>query len=522
MTHAWHSPARVALLWVLPVLVAAPAAAQDEPAPLAFQLSFSGKLHPEPFSGRVILYLTDKLSGDPGDDHRWPVSQPIFSVDATQWKPGEPLVVREPRGFPAPLAQLPRGTYRIRAVMHTSVDEAHGPNAPGNLRSKWITRELDPATSGIVRIRLTRRVKPPVPRELRSNQRLVELRSELLSRFHGRDVLHRALVQLPEGYERDAARRWPAVYAITGFGDNHEGSLRFARMLGVGRGAAADFVIVGLDPSSPEGHHVFADSANNGPRGQALVEEFIPHLEKAFRLIGDERARFVTGHSSGGWSSLWLQVTYPDVFGGCWAGAPDSVTFRDFCGIDLYDAAASENMYRDAAGRTRPIMRQGDAIMMTLRDEATAEWVVGPGGQFGAFDAVFSPRGADGKPAPLFDRVSGAVDRRVVEHWRRYDIVENLKGDWPRLERRLRGKITVIMGEEDTFYLEGATKLLKEALAGLGSDARVTLVPGADHGSVFFSPAYRRAAEEMAAKYREAFGEAATRPAERELAPVGG
>ena len=36
----------------------------------------------------------------------------------------------------------------------------------------------------------------------------------------------------------------------------------------------------------------------------------IPALEKQFRAVGKPGGRFVTGHSSGGWSSLWLQVTY--------------------------------------------------------------------------------------------------------------------------------------------------------------------------------------------------------------------
>jgi hypothetical protein len=37
------------------------------------------------------------------------------------------------------------------------------------------------------------------------------------------------------------------------------------------------------------------------------------------------------------------------------------------------------------------------------------------------------------------------------------------------------------MGEEDTFYLEGATRLLKESLQRLGSDATVELVSGRTH-----------------------------------------
>ena len=107
-------------------------------------------------------------------------------------------------------------------------------------------------------------------------------------------------------------------------------------------------IYVVLDPGCRTGHHTFADSDNNGPYGKSLIEELIPHIESKFRAIGKPGARFVTGHSSGGWSSLWLQVTYPDFFGGTWSTAPDSVDFRDFQKVNVYDP--KENMFVDAKG----------------------------------------------------------------------------------------------------------------------------------------------------------------------------
>ena len=53
-----------------------------------------------------------------------------------------------------------------------------------------------------------------------------------------------------------------------------------------------------------------------------------------------------------------------------------------------------------------------------------------------------------------------------------------LEKNWPTLGPKLAGKLHVVMGEEDTFYLEGATKLLKESLARLGSDAAIEFAPG--------------------------------------------
>ena len=151
-----------------------------------------------------------------------------------------------------------------------------------------------------------------------------------------------------------------------------------------------------LDPSCPLGHDVFADSANNGPVGQALVTEFLPAFDLAFRTVADARARFLTGHSSGGWSSLWLQVTYPDNFGGTWSTSPDPVDFRDFQAIDVYHPG--ENMYFDRAGKERPLARVGGRSWSAFATFGLMEDVLGPGGQLRSFEAVFSPAAATVNP----------------------------------------------------------------------------------------------------------------------------
>jgi len=38
--------------------------------------------------------------------------------------------------------------------------------------------------------------------------------------------------------------------------------------------------------------------------GNALTQELIPQVEKAYRT---NNAKLLTGHSSGGWTVLWLQ-----------------------------------------------------------------------------------------------------------------------------------------------------------------------------------------------------------------------
>ena len=107
------------------------------------------------------------------------------------------------------------------------------------------------------------------------------------------------------------------------------------------------------------------------------------------------------------------------------------------------------------------------------------------GGQFASFDWVFSPRGTDGRPQPLFDRKTGAVDPKVAFYWRdNYDIAWRIKRDWKTLQPDLDGKIHLWVGTADTFHLDGSARLLKATLDSLGAKTEFHFIEGADHGTL--------------------------------------
>ena len=250
-------------------------------------------------------------------------------------------------------------------------------------------------------------------------------------------------------------------------------------------GPLAQCIIVVPDANAPYGHTVFCDSATNGPWGQALVHELIPALEAKFGGAGPTQ-RYVTGVSSGGWSSLWLQVAYPDQFNGCWSQVPDPIDFHDFQQINLYEPIAGDqprNMYVDEAGQPRPLGRRNGEVFLTYQGFAEREYVLNPGGQLRSFDATFSPRLSDGTPARIFDMETGAVDHEVAKHWQQYDISHILLTRWAELSDSLAGKIHIYAGEVDTFYLEGAVERFR-ALAekqGLLEHMVVEVIPGMAH-----------------------------------------
>ncbi len=175
-------------------------------------------------------------------------------------------------------------------------------------------------------------------------------------------------------------------------------------------------------------------------------------------------------------------MTHADFFGGTWSLVPDPVDFRAFQLVNLY--APGANMYRDRNGDRVPCGRRQGQVTLWYDDFCAMEVVHGEGGQLSSFDAVFSPRGPDGRPLPFFNRATGMVDPQVVQAWAKYDIRLLLEANWPELAPRLAGKLHVYAGEDDNFYLEDAAKLLKRSLEKLGSDAVVEILPGKNHGTV--------------------------------------
>ncbi len=468
----------------------APARADDRPPP-AFEVTYDARVNPGPISARVYVML-GPAGGfrEPKNGPDWFNPQPFFAVEAKDWKPGEPLVIgRNAVGFPGPLDALKPGKYRAQAVVRLNPDTHKLGDGEGNAFGPAVAFEVGPDSKEPVRLTVDQ-VVPAKKFPETETVKLVDIPSPMLSAFYKRPIHHRAAVILPEGLE--PGRKVPTVYMIPGFGGDHFMAQR-PRMFNY----AKDMIRVVLDPDCGTGHHVFADSACNGPRGRALVEELIPYIEKTYPAIAEPSARLLNGHSSGGWSSLWLQVAYPDYFGGTWSTSPDPVTFADFQQINLYEPG--EKMFQDHEGKQRPIARAGTRPILFVEGFSKMEDVVGDGGQLHSFEAVFSPLGPDGKPRPLYDRATGAVDTDVAKSWEKYDILRVLEKDWATLGPKLKGKLHVYTGEIDTFYLEGAVKLLKASQEKLGSDASIEVVPGKDHSSLLDREMSARIDREMKA-----------------------
>ena len=456
-------------------------------------------------AGRLKLFLNStrsKNQGDPADGPFFEDPQPIYSVFVQSLKPGKPIVIdSNAAGWPVPLDKL-SGEYQVQAVFDNHHSE-RGHHSPGNLFSKPVTITFDPIARDTHVIELTESL-PEIELPAIENVVWIDEASPMLSLATGKATRQRAAVVLPKEYNNvNFPRRvWPTVYVIPGFGGRFtdiDSTIRLLRASNSGVVAQAVWVI--LDPESPLGHHAFANSQLNGPRANALVQEFIPLLEERFRLIRDPAARLLTGHSSGGWSSLWLLLTQPNDFGGCWASSPDPVDFSAFQLCDLY---RDETIFTDAQGKFQGSYRKSigpvdEKVLMTVAQEVGMERALDPDGgsgeQWDSWAACFGPPGIrQDLPQRAFDPATGKINHNLIEkYWSKYDIVRLVTRNWKELAPVFATKVHLLVGGRDSFYLERAVENLQKKIAALQEadrragvatvkgDGFIEIIPDATH-----------------------------------------
>jgi putative esterase len=464
-----------------------------------------------PCSGRLVVYVLDEAlalayGGEPAS---LPVetAQAAFGVDVESSTPGVVLVDDTATAYPARLGALPAGRYRAQAVLDRHHDDSSWQREPGNLYSDAVTFEVGARRRAPVELSLARVVEPPVLPRVEGVE-MFSMRSELLSEFQGRPVTLRAGVVFPRDY--DAQRAYGALYEVPYFGGNALAAFELAARRAP-RAASEDasdqlareaFHIV-LDSESGNGPTLFANSDNNGPWGDALVRELIPALEAKYPLRATPAARLLRGHSSGGWAVLWLQLSYPDVFGGAWSSSPDPVDFHRLQRVDIY---ADASMYSEG-GREQPSTRDG---RFTIRQENLIEEVLGPnnssGQQWDSWQAAWGTRDAAGHVTPLYDAVTGALNRSEAERYRRHDIGELLEREPARYAPIFATRVHLLVGAQDTYFLNEAVERLAARLAALpgGKGGDIQVLPGFDHRSIRRAPAYQAMTLGMLAALRDA------------------
>jgi S-formylglutathione hydrolase FrmB len=133
-------------------------------------------------------------------------------------------------------------------------------------------------------------------------------------------ILHRSVrycVEIPASYDapESKARRYPVLYMLHGLGDNEQTlfktggwtlieDLRRQHKIG-------DFLMVAPDG----GRTFFINSADGKVRySDFFLREFLPFIEKKYRVVPGREGRGISGISMGGYGALRFAFANPNVF----------------------------------------------------------------------------------------------------------------------------------------------------------------------------------------------------------------
>jgi enterochelin esterase-like enzyme len=124
-------------------------------------------------------------------------------------------------------------------------------------------------------------------------------------------------IYLPPDYET-SQRSYPVLYLLHGGGDDQTGWVQFGEVLhitdyAIKEGKATPMIIA--MPDANTGRRGYFNDINDEWRYEDFFfEEFMPYIEKTYRIKGEKRYRAVAGLSMGGGGTFMYALHHPELF----------------------------------------------------------------------------------------------------------------------------------------------------------------------------------------------------------------
>ena len=122
-------------------------------------------------------------------------------------------------------------------------------------------------------------------------------------------------IYLPADYT-SSERTYPVVYLLHGYTDDNTGWLQFGEINRYADKAIAEGTIPPMIIAMPNGDSSFYINSYDGKElyEDFFIKEFMPSIEKTYRVKAEKKYRGVAGLSMGGYGSLIYGLKYPDLF----------------------------------------------------------------------------------------------------------------------------------------------------------------------------------------------------------------
>ena len=130
-------------------------------------------------------------------------------------------------------------------------------------------------------------------------------------------------VWLPPSYDTHPERRYPVLYALTGFGsrgrallnDNPWSPSLDDRLDALAAAGAPECIVVMPDAYNSFQGSFYSSSATIGDWETYVARELVTAIDAKYRTLARVSSRGLAGHSMGGYGAMRLGMKYPDVFG---------------------------------------------------------------------------------------------------------------------------------------------------------------------------------------------------------------
>ena len=124
-------------------------------------------------------------------------------------------------------------------------------------------------------------------------------------------------IYLPPDYE-SSQRSYPVLYLLHGAGDDQTGWVQFGEVLhiadeAINSGAATPMIIVMPDGNTGRRGYV-NDIKGEWRYEDFFFQEFMPYVEKTYRIKGEKRYRAISGLSMGGEGTFIYALHHPELF----------------------------------------------------------------------------------------------------------------------------------------------------------------------------------------------------------------